>query len=60
MVKFVPTYTKGTLKKKKKKKERSAKNLPGDVSAMFKRFFSDFLYKSIFCGCSFELHRVLI
>ena len=38
---------KGTLKK------RSAKNLLDDVYAIF----SEFLYKSICCGYSFELHR---
>ena len=34
-------------------KKRSAKNLLDDVYAIF----SDFLYKSICCGYSFELHR---
>ena len=41
--------TKGKLKKK-----RSAKGLFDDAYAIF---FSDFLYKSICCGYSFELHR---
>ena len=43
MVKYVPTYTKGTLQKK------SAKDLSNNAYAMFLYvfFFSDFLYKSI-------------
>ena len=41
--------TKGTLKKK-----TTAKDLFDDVYAIF---FSDFLYKSICSGYSFELHR---
>ena len=52
MVKYVLTYTKGTLKK------RSAKDLLNDVYAMFMFLcFSDFLYKSICCGYSLELHQ---
>ena len=50
VVKYVPTYTKGTLKK------RSAKGLSNDADAIF---FSDFLYKSICCGYSFELHHAI-
>ena len=55
MVKYVPTYTQGTLKKKKKK--RSAKDLSTDAYATFLLFFffPDFLFKSICCGYSFEL-----
>ena len=51
-VKYVSTYTKDTLEK------RSAKDLSDDAYAMFLCvFFSDFLFKSICCGYSFELHR---
>ena len=46
--KICTNLTKGTLKK------RSAKDLSSDAHAMF---FSDFLYISICCGYSFELHR---
>ena len=49
MVKYVSTYTKGRLKKKKK----SAKDLSNDAYVIF---FSDFLYKGICCGHQFELH----
>ena len=51
MVKYVSTYTKGTLKK------RSAKDLSNDSYAMFLCFFffcvffhSDFLYKAYVVG----------
>ena len=37
--------------------KRSAKGLSNDAYAMF--FFSGFLYKSIYCGYSFELHRLV-
>ena len=53
MVKYVSPFTKGTLKK------RSAKYLFNDAYAILFRFFfffSDFIYKSICCGYSFELH----
>ena len=44
-----------------KKKKRSAKDSSNDAYAVllycFFFFFSDFLYKSICCGYSFELHR---
>ena len=45
-VKYVSTYTKGTLKK------RSVRDLSNDASVMilFSIFFSDFLYKSTFVG----------
>ena len=36
-------------------KKRSTKDLFDDVYAIFS--FSDFVYKSICCGYSFELHR---
>ena len=53
MVKYVSTYTKGTLKK------RSVKGLSNDAYVMFLCFFfSDFLFKSICSGYSFELHRL--
>ena len=44
----------------KKKEKNSAKDLSTDTSAMFLYVFfsSDFLYKSICCGYSFELHQV--
>ena len=52
VVKYVSTYTKGTIK------QRSAQDLPNDAYVIFLCFsFSDFLYKSIFCGYSLELHR---
>ena len=52
MVKYIPTYTKGTLKK------RSGKGLSNDAYAMLIFFFfSDFLYKIICCGYPFDLHR---
>ena len=54
MVKYVSTYTKGTLK------QRSVKDLSNEAYAMllcFLFFSSDFLYKSMCCGYSFELHR---
>ena len=52
MVKYVSTYTKGTLK------QRSAKDLSNDACVMFFFFFfPNFLYKSICCWYSFELHR---
>ena len=54
MVKYVSTYTKGTLKK------LSAKDLSNDAYGMFLCccfFFSDCLFKSICCGYSFELHQ---
>ena len=47
VVKYVTTYTKGTLKNDQEKL-----NL-----MMHIWFFSDFLYKSICCGYSFELHQ---
>ena len=50
MVKYVSTYTKGTLKK------LSAKDLPNNACVLFLCIFSDFLYKSI-CWYSFELHQ---
>ena len=51
MVNYVSTYIKGTLNK------RSAKDLSNDAYAMFLWVcFSEFLYKSICCGYSFELH----
>ena len=51
MVKYVPTYTKGTLYKKK----RSAEDFSNNTYAMFCIFFSDFLYKSICSG--YSLHQ---
>ena len=53
MEKYVSTYTKGIPK------QRSVKDLSNDAYAMLLcfLFFSDFLYKSICCGYSFELHR---
>ena len=60
MVKYVPTYTKGSHTHTKKK--RSAKEFINDAYAMFLCFFlcfffsSDFLYKSICCRYTFELH----
>ena len=53
MVKYVSSYTEDTLK------QRSAKDLCNDAYAMFLCvcFLPDFLYKSIYCGYSFELHR---
>ena len=49
-VKYVSTYTEGTLK------QRSAKDLSNDAYVMFLCFlFSDILYKSIYCGYLFEL-----
>ena len=50
MVKYIPTYAKGTLIKK------SATDLSNNAYAMF-YIFPDFPHKSIFCGYSFELHR---
>ena len=50
MAKYVSTYTEGTLK------QRSVKDLSNDAYCVF-FFFSDFLYKSICCGYSFELHQ---
>ena len=51
VVKYVSTYTRDTLIKK-----RSV--LSNDAYVMFLCFFfSDFLYISICCGYSFELHR---
>ena len=56
MVKYVPTYTKGILKKKKEQR--------GTYQMMLVRcflcfgfFLSNFLYKSIICGYSFALHQ---
>ena len=63
VVKYVPTYTKGALKKKKKKKKkRSVKDLhvSCDVFVLFffcVCFFLILFYKSICCGYSFELHQ---
>ena len=60
MLEYVPTYTKGTLKKKFKKKKKKAKDLPNNAYAMFLcecGFFSDFHYKSICFGYSYELHQ---
>ena len=57
MIKYESTYTEGALKRKKKKK--SVKHVSNDAYAMFScaRVFSPyFLYKSICCGYSFELH----
>ena len=54
MVKYVPTYTKGILKEK-----RSVKDLSNDAYAMLFVPFSDFLYKSICCGYSFELPQLI-
>ena len=54
MVKYVPTYIKGTFKKKK-----NAKDLSNNAYAIFLCVFSDFLYKSICCGYSFELHQLI-
>ena len=53
VVKYVSTYTKGTLK------QRSVKDLSNDAYAvlLFSFFFSDFLDKSMCCGYSFELHQ---
>ena len=52
MVKYVSTYTKSKLK------QSLAKDLSNDNYVMFFVFyFSDFLYKSICCGYSFELHQ---
>ena len=48
MVRYVITYLRVYFKK------RSAKDLFDGVYAIF--FFSDFLYKGICCGYSFELH----
>ena len=49
----IPTCIKGTLKKNK-----TAKALSNNAYAMFCMFFfSDFLYKSIHCGYSIELHQ---
>ena len=50
MVKYVPTYAKGTL-------INSVKDLSSDASAVLLCCFSDFLYKNICCEYSFELHR---
>ena len=55
MVKYVSTYmyTRVHLKK-----QRSVRDLSNDASVLFLCFFfSDFLYKSICCGYSFELRR---
>ena len=46
LVKYVSIYTKGTLKQDQRK-----------TCLMILMQFSDFLYKSICCGYSFELHR---
>ena len=47
---YVSTYTKGI--------KQSAKDLSKDAYAMFLYvFFFDFLYLSICCGYSFELHQ---
>ena len=52
MVQYVTTYTKGTLKR------ISLKGLSDDAYAMFLcGVFSDFHYKTICYGYSFELHR---
>ena len=53
VAKYVSTDTKGTLK------QRSVKDLLNDAYVMLLCFifFSDFLYKSICCGYSFELHQ---
>ena len=56
MIKYVSTYSEGTLKK------TSAKDVSNDAYAMFSSvcvFFLNFLYKSICCGYSFELHRLV-
>ena len=45
--KYVSTYTKGTLKKDQRK----------ICLMILMQFFSDFLYKSVCCGYSFELHQ---
>ena len=50
VVKYVPIYTKGTLKR------ISAKVLSNDVYAYFCDLFSDFLCKSTCYGYSFESH----
>ena len=52
-VKYVSTYTKGTLK------QRSVKDLANDAYEMLLcfLFFPDFLHKSICCGYSSELHQ---
>ena len=47
MIKYVPIPIKYTLKKDHKR----------TYLMMIMRFFSDFLYKGICCGYSFELHR---
>ena len=47
MVKYASPFTKSTLKKKDQRK----------TYLMILYFFSDFLYKSICCGYSFELHQ---
>ena len=52
LVKYVSTYIKGTLQ------NRAAKVLSNYASSiLFSFFFSDFLYKSICCGFSFELNQ---
>ena len=52
VIKYVSTYTGGTLKK------RSAKDLSNAAYAMFLcGLFSDLLYKSICCVYPFELHQ---
>ena len=59
MVKYVSTNLGYTIKKKKKKNEKKmCEDSSNNAYAMFLCFFSsDFLYKSICCGNSFELHR---
>ena len=63
MVKYVPSYTKGTFKKKKKKKKKKTRGLIKwclcNVFVLFFLFliFSDFLYKKICYRYSFELHQ---
>ena len=39
------------------KNKRSVIDFSNDANVMFVCFFPDFLYKSICCGYSFELHR---
>ena len=46
-----------TLKTKKNKKKKSAKDTSNDAYVLCTFFFSDVIYESICCGYSFDLHQ---
>ena len=58
MVKYVSTYTKGTLKEKKKR--IFVRDFSNDANSMFLFFSSsDFLDESLCCRYPFKLHRLV-